>query len=171
MNDINNFMMLHHFQHLAYHVSHSEIATLVLRFLGISLPAGLGAYFGAYLKRMGDNFATKEDFRDILAQLKTSTELTEEIKQQNALRTSRGENYIMAKQKAYSEALDIIFRLLASREWTSDTVPRDRKISDVERPKEDEIFRVLFFRRTPARHLAARTSTGNRIFDAPPTYI
>src|SRR5437763_10539782 len=42
--------------------------------------AGIGAFAGAYLKRRGENLATKEDFDVLLQQLKAQTKATEEIK-------------------------------------------------------------------------------------------
>lgn len=42
--------------------------------------AGIGAFLGAYLKKRGENLATKEDFGDLLQQIKAQTQATEEIK-------------------------------------------------------------------------------------------
>ena len=42
--------------------------------------AGIGAFVGAYLKRRGENLATREDFDDLLQQIKAQTKATEEIK-------------------------------------------------------------------------------------------
>lgn len=53
--------------------------TLILIVIGVAA-SGLGAFFGAYLKRKGDHVAKKEDFELILAQLKNQTHLTEQIK-------------------------------------------------------------------------------------------
>ena len=44
------------------------------------IAAGLGSYAAAYLKTKGKNLATKEDFDQVLDQLKRQTAATEEIK-------------------------------------------------------------------------------------------
>ncbi|HEU0117912.1 MAG TPA: hypothetical protein VFR09_04690 [Alphaproteobacteria bacterium] len=46
----------------------------------ILLVAAAGAYFGAFAKERGKNWATKADFDDLLNQLKTNTRSVEEIK-------------------------------------------------------------------------------------------
>jgi len=40
----------------------------------------IGAFVGAYIKKRGENYATKQDFQDILQQVKETTKATEEIK-------------------------------------------------------------------------------------------
>jgi len=54
-----------------------------LTYAGISLvsllSAGVGAYFGAYLKKKGENTATKEDFNDLKEQTRQLTHTTKEI--------------------------------------------------------------------------------------------
>jgi hypothetical protein len=40
----------------------------------------LGAFLGAYAKRKGENWATKEDFKIVIQQLQATTSLTESIK-------------------------------------------------------------------------------------------
>ena len=42
--------------------------------------AALSAYFGAYFKKRGENYATKRDFNDLLDQVKKTNQATEEIK-------------------------------------------------------------------------------------------
>jgi hypothetical protein len=51
---------------------------LVIASAGIS--AGIGAYFGEYLRTKGKNLATKEDFESLKDQLRENTELVENIK-------------------------------------------------------------------------------------------
>jgi len=59
--------------------------------MGVSLASAcLGAYFSAYLKRKGENYATKEDFAEILHQLKDTTTLTESIKSDISARSAEG---------------------------------------------------------------------------------
>lgn len=42
--------------------------------------AGVGGFFGAYLKRKGEDVAIKENFSNVLNQLKAQKELTESIR-------------------------------------------------------------------------------------------
>ena len=49
----------------------------------IALVIGIGAaYLGSYARKRGENFATKADFDDLLAQLKATTAVAEEVKAQ-----------------------------------------------------------------------------------------
>lgn len=59
----------------------------------IAMLAGsvIGAFVGAYVKRKGENYATKEDFDVLLEQVKQTTSETEKIKDA-VLRTSRIEH-------------------------------------------------------------------------------
>jgi hypothetical protein len=54
-----------------------------LSYAGISvitvLSAGIGAFFGAYLKQKAENLATHEDFQKVLTELKETTRATKEI--------------------------------------------------------------------------------------------
>lgn len=54
-----------------------------LSYAGIStitvLSAGIGAFFGAYLKKKGENLATHEDVDKLLVQIKATTEATKSI--------------------------------------------------------------------------------------------
>jgi hypothetical protein len=53
---------------------------LVLYLIITAVVAGLAAWFGAFLKIKGQNFATKQDFDELLKQLRANTELVETIK-------------------------------------------------------------------------------------------
>lgn len=49
--------------------------------LAVALVVGVGAaYLGAYARKRGESFATKSDFDELLAQLKATTAVTEEVK-------------------------------------------------------------------------------------------
>jgi hypothetical protein len=45
----------------------------------VAFVAGLGAYFGSYLKKKGENVATKEDIKNVVEQVKAVTQATKEI--------------------------------------------------------------------------------------------
>ena len=58
---------------------------LWLGMLCIALVVGFGAsYIGSYGKKRGENLATKADFDDLLAQLRATTTLTEEVRSEVA---------------------------------------------------------------------------------------
>ena len=60
---------------------HSGLVSASWIVLVVSLiAAGGGAFLGAYLKSKGEHLATKEDFDDLLQQIKVQTKATEEIK-------------------------------------------------------------------------------------------
>lgn len=49
--------------------------------LAVALVVGVGAaYLGAYARKRGESFATKSDFDELLAQLKATTAVAEEVK-------------------------------------------------------------------------------------------
>lgn len=56
----------------------SEAGWLIM-LLGF-VSAGIGALIGAYLKKKGEHLATKEDFDELLRQIRVQTKATEEIK-------------------------------------------------------------------------------------------
>jgi hypothetical protein len=54
----------------------------------------LSSYLGAYLKRKGENFASKEDFNQLLNQVKKAAEETEKIKNEFYLTKATYDKYI-----------------------------------------------------------------------------
>jgi hypothetical protein len=60
---------------------HEGIASTTWLILVLSLcMSGLGAFFGGYLAKRAEHLATKEDFDDLLSQLKAQTTATEQIR-------------------------------------------------------------------------------------------
>ena len=57
-----------------------EITNPILITILSTLGGLLGGYLGAYAKKKGANLATKEDFNELLAQVRQTTEATETIK-------------------------------------------------------------------------------------------
>lgn len=51
-------------------------------FIVAVLSAGLGAFLGSYLKKKGEDAATRENFEELLKQLTAQTKATEQIKQE-----------------------------------------------------------------------------------------
>jgi hypothetical protein len=61
-----------------------------LLMLAVSLvSAAVGAFVGAYLKKRGEEYATRHDIDDILERLELTTKKTEEVKSEVLLSTSR----------------------------------------------------------------------------------
>src|SRR6476469_5123833 len=52
---------------------------LVLYVIITAVAAGLAAWFGSFLKTKGQNFATKQDFDELLEQLRANTEVVESV--------------------------------------------------------------------------------------------
>jgi len=66
------------------------------------LMALLGSFFGAYLKKKGENYASKEDFNDLLEQVKKTSEATEKIKNEFYLTKATYDKYIETVMSYYS---------------------------------------------------------------------
>lgn len=58
----------------------ATITTAAISAIASLIASGCGAYFGSYLARKGQNLATKEDFDEVLRQLRESTNVTEQIR-------------------------------------------------------------------------------------------
>src|SRR5215510_4923045 len=65
---------------VARHLSSRPWVLLLIQAILLLMAAGLGAYYGEYLKTRGKNLATKADFDTLLDQLRANTELVETIK-------------------------------------------------------------------------------------------
>lgn len=71
-------------------------------YLAILFVSAIGTYLASYLKKKGENVATKEDFNGLLNQLKTNTEAVEDIKSQFNERNWVNQQIWLKKQEAYS---------------------------------------------------------------------
>jgi hypothetical protein len=69
------------------------------------LAAAVGAYAGAYLKRRGEDLATRESFAAIREQLQATTRDTEEIKQALSGRAWRSQQQWAAREQYYTSLL------------------------------------------------------------------
>lgn len=58
----------------------SNIYSAILFLAIIGVASALGSYLGSYLKKRGENYATKIDLQNIVDQIKKTTEAAEEIK-------------------------------------------------------------------------------------------
>jgi hypothetical protein len=61
-------------------VHHEVSASYLLVILIVLCTSAIGSFLGAYLKKKGESVATKEDFNDLIEQIKVQTKITEEIK-------------------------------------------------------------------------------------------
>lgn len=82
-----------------------------LSYAGISvvsvLSAGIGAFFGAYLKKKGENLATHEDLDNLVLQVKATTEATKAIE-------ARITNDLWVSQKGWELKRDILMQWFRS---------------------------------------------------------
>lgn len=70
-----------------------------------TLSSGGAAYFGAYLKKKGENVATSEDFAELIAQIKRTTEATKAIEERIAHEFSHKTRIWEMKQEALYDVL------------------------------------------------------------------
>jgi hypothetical protein len=77
-----------------------------LSYAGISvvsvMSAGIGAFIGAYLKKKGENLATKEDFRELKAQTADLKQATKEIE-------AKIDDQVWNKQRQWEMKRDALF--------------------------------------------------------------
>ncbi len=80
-----------------------------LSYAGISivslLSAGVGAFVGAYLKKKGENLATKEDFRDLKAQTAELKQATKEIE-------AKIDDQMWNRQRQWEMKRDVLLELI-----------------------------------------------------------
>ena len=74
-----------------------------------SVIAFAGAYLGSYMKRKAENLATKEDFDDLLVQVKRTTAETENIKAEISRVSWVDQQRWNLKRELYLELLDSIY--------------------------------------------------------------
>jgi hypothetical protein len=111
--------------------------------------AGAGAYLGSYLKRKGENLATKEDFDELLRQLKLTTEATEQIKAQWSAQKHVGESELDYRKAQLSQFYGPIYaNLKTSKElydvWVGGTLRQiNKEMIDFFRKQNEEIIRII----------------------------
>ena len=90
--------------------------------------AGVGAFFASYFREKGKNFATKEDFDEILRQVRKNTEVAEEVKNRFSERNWIIQQVWLKKQEAYQ----MIFPMLLNvRKYVSHQVSEFEKWEDI----------------------------------------
>lgn len=91
-------------------ISSGLVGSSWLPFLVLLLSA-LGGFLGAYLKKKGEHFATREDFEQLLLQTKITTQETESIKTEIARNSWLHQRVWGLKEKYYSNLLQELFEL------------------------------------------------------------
>jgi len=67
--------------------------------------SGFGAYFGSYLKKKGENLASKEDIDDLVEQVRAVTRATKEIE-------TKISDEVWDRQKRWEMKRDVVFELV-----------------------------------------------------------
>lgn len=84
----------------------------------VLVTSAFSLFVGSYLRKRGENYATKQDFEDILTQVKQTTTATEEIKSTINSQHSQEED----KRKTTRDKLEEIFHATYSLElWLEQT--------------------------------------------------
>ena len=89
-------------------------------YLSAIIATFVGGFMGAYLKRKGENLATKEDYDSLLEQVKKTTTATESIKNDLAKGSWLHQQSWFLKEKYYSGLLGELYKLRASLSARSD---------------------------------------------------
>jgi hypothetical protein len=87
-----------------------------LSYVGLFLLPLAGAYFGAYLKRKGENLATHEDLDKLVAQVAAVTETTENIK-------AAISDDMWDRQKQWEMRRDIVFEVIRALGQLDNALP------------------------------------------------
>lgn len=98
-----------------------------LSYLLVPIFSGLFAYFGAYLKRKGEDKASDEKFNAILKELRQTTNVTESIKQSLSNRTWLLQQQWAIREQKYAELLKYLtkFRVAIHEQQEYFTEPYD----------------------------------------------
>ena len=119
---------------------------VVLSFLTI-IGAGISAYFGAYLKKKGENLATHEDINKVLVEVRATTQATKEIE-------AKISDEVWDRQKRWELKREVLFEAM-------------RRVADIE-----EVLNTLnaIFRMNAQRTVSVEASrseprcTPNRLY-------
>jgi hypothetical protein len=86
------------------------------------LSGGIGAFVGAYLRRRGENLATKTDFESLLAQLRQQTREVEEIKSEISQAGWIHQRRWDLKRELYAQLLVVLEEIKEKGRWFSESV-------------------------------------------------
>jgi hypothetical protein len=97
----------------------------LVTFVSSSLSAGAGAFLGSYLKKKGENLATKEDLGDLLKQVQAVTAATKEIE-------AKISNQVWDRQKQWEMKRDALYAVAQSMTAAVDALIELHSFYDVE---------------------------------------
>jgi hypothetical protein len=83
----------------------------------LALGGVVGSFLTAYAKKRGENFATKEDFNQLMEQVRLQTKVTEEIKSEIANEKWIQERRWDFKREVYSELLAVLEEFRQRMYW------------------------------------------------------
>ena len=98
----------------------------------IAIVAFIGSYMGSYLKKKAENFATKEDFNEILNQLKTQVTATEQIKSEISHSNWTNQEWKTLRRIKLEELVTAVY---AASEWLS----KDQRVRLFNEPNNENI--------------------------------
>jgi len=119
------------------------------------LSVGVGAYFGSYLKRKGEDRAAKEHFDTILTQLRKTTEATEAIKATLSSRTWLLQQQWGIREQRYAELLTHLTKFRIALHDQEEYFMEPYNPHDEERMRsvrDDDHFQMLRQRALEANH-------------------
>lgn len=96
---------------------HLHPTVYVLLLTASVIAGGLGAYIGAFLRRKGENLATKADFESILAQLREQTREVEHVKNEIAQAGWIHQRRWDLKRQLYWELLETLEEIKQKGRW------------------------------------------------------
>jgi hypothetical protein len=97
-------------------------------FVSSSVSAGAGAFLGSYLKKKGENLATKEDFGDLVKQVQAVTTATKEI--ENKL-----SHEVWNRQKQWKLKREVLFELTKAMSSAVDALTTVYSFYETERKR------------------------------------
>ena len=80
-------------------------------YLVVSFFAGVGAWLASYFKAKGENYANKEDFENLKAQLSQNTSVVEGIKNKLSEKSWISQQIWIKKQEAYEVVFELLFHV------------------------------------------------------------
>lgn len=115
-------------------------------FLATVVMSAFGAYFGAYWKKRGEHFATKQDFESLLDQITQTTKATTAIRSQIEHADWTRKEYITLKRQKAEALLGSVQKTMAYIDATSMKVfYGDLQELDTNPGKEVSMLVVLYF--------------------------
>src|SRR5579862_6089801 len=100
------------------------LGLLVLWALGVLAAAFLGSWLGAYMKKKGENFATREDLQGVVEEVRAVTRTAEEIKSEIA-------GGLWERQKRWELRREVFFDVLKGTAEAENSLLKLRSVTSV----------------------------------------